>query len=75
MSRLYEEVRVRLEEMAMITSRTLKLNTLHDWTLRFQPLGHESGAVELLRTAQGAGCYDYRGGACFETTLDESGCG
>ena len=27
MSRLYEEVRIRLEEMAMITARTLKLNS------------------------------------------------
>ena len=70
MCRLYEEVWVRLEEMAMITARTLKMNAGRSMEVRFQPCGSSSEfdleAVELVRTAQGRGCYDYRRGSCFE---------
>jgi hypothetical protein len=70
MSRLYEEVRIRLEEMAMITSRTLKLNSGWRAEVRFLPLASgaevEFEAVELVCTPQRCGCYDYRQGSCFE---------
>ena len=70
MSRLYEEVRVRLEEMAMITARTLKINASRGSDVKFCPLaaGADGGreTVELFRTTRGQGCYDYREGACFE---------
>ena len=75
MSRLYEEVRVRLEEMAMITARTLKLNSGPRAEVRFCPLPPgadvEFEAIELVYTSQRCGCYDYRQGSCFE--LDEAG--
>ena len=75
MSRLYEEVRVRLEEMAMITARALKLNSGRRSEIRFSPLFSgaevEFEAVELLSALQRCGCYDYRLGACFE--LEEAG--
>ncbi len=75
MSRLYEEVRVRLEEMAMITARTLKLHSGPRAEVRFCPLPPgadvEFEAIELLSTSQRCGCYDYRQGSCFE--LDEAG--
>ena len=70
MSRLYEEVRIRLEEMAMITSRTLKLNSGRRAEVRFLPLASgaevEFEAVELVCTSQRCGGYDYRQGSCFE---------
>ena len=70
MSRLYEEVRIRLEEMAMITSRTLKLNSGRRAEIRFLPLASgaevEFEAVELVCTSQRCGGYDYRQGSCFE---------
>ena len=70
MSRLYEEVWVRLEEMAMITARTLKIHGGRGTEISFRV--HESGsefeseAVELVRTSRGSGCYEYRRGLCFE---------
>ena len=70
MSRLYEEVWVRLEEMAMITARILKMNAGRGSEIRFSLCDSESEldleAVELVRTSQGRGCYDYRQGLCFE---------
>jgi hypothetical protein len=70
MSRLYEEVRIRLEEMAMITARTLRLNADRSSEVKFCPFAsgtdNEVEAVELVHTARGCGCYDYRQGACFE---------
>jgi hypothetical protein len=70
MCRLYEEVWVRLEEMAMITARTLKMNAGRSMEIRFQLCESSSEfdleAVELVRTARGRGCYDYRRGSCFE---------
>ena len=70
MSRLYEEVRVRLEEMAMITARTLKLNSGPRAEVRFCPLPPgadvEFEAIELVYASQRCGCYDYRQGSCFE---------
>ena len=70
MSRLYEEVRIRLEEMAMITTRTLKMKAGRGSEVKFCPVASEVEieveAVELIRTQLGRGCYDYRQGACFE---------
>jgi hypothetical protein len=70
MSRLYEEVHTRLEEMAMITGRVLEMKTggasqVHFRTLPSSVKG-EFPAVEIVRTASGCGCYDYGRGACFE---------
>src|SRR5215467_10285935 len=71
MARLYEEVRTRLEEMAMITARTLKLHAGAGSEIQFSPFasGLEAGfeAVEIVRTPEGCGCYDYAQGACFES--------
>ena len=71
MTRLYEEVFTRLEEMAMITARALKLDARADFAVKFNPLPepveHEFAVVEIVSTAQGSGCYDYREGACFGT--------
>ena len=69
MSRLYEEVRIRLEEMAMITARTLKMKSGRGSAVRFCPsaLGPDDiEAVELIHTPVARGCYDYREGTCFE---------
>ena len=69
MTRLYEEVVTRLEEMAMITARTLRMNGHHDFVVTFKPVLEEAGpeftTVEILRSPLGSGCYDYRQGACF----------
>ncbi len=71
MTRLYEEVLTRLEEMAMIVVRTLRTEAAAGSPVLFNPLrqsdGSEIAAVEIVRTAHGRGCYDYREGACFET--------
>lgn len=72
MSRLYEEVWVRLDEMAMITARTLKLHASRPCEVRFCPVTpkaeSECEAVELVRTSgSGWGCYDYRQGLCFDS--------
>jgi len=77
MSRLYEEVRIRLEEMAMITSRTLGINAGPTWAVKFCPLAPADSrcqfeAVELVQTAAGCGCYDYRQGTCFESSTTAS---
>ena len=77
MSRLYEEARIRLEEMAMITARTLKLNAGRSSEVKFC-LSASGGeveveTVELIRTSRGWGCYDYRQGACFEFETAGSG--
>jgi hypothetical protein len=70
MARLYEEVRIRLEEMAMITARNLKLKSGWDTEVYFVPFTPDTGAgfeaVELIHTRIGCGCYDYRQGECFE---------
>ena len=70
MARLYEEVRIRLEEMSMITARTLRINSGGGRQVKFCPLASgadvEVEAVELFRAPHGHGCYDYRQGACFE---------
>jgi hypothetical protein len=72
MARLYEEVRIRLEEMAMIAARNLKMNS--GWDAEVQFVAHapetEVEAVELIRTARGCGCYDYRLGECFEVETE-----
>ena len=53
MSRLYEEVRTRLEEMAMISSRTLRLSadcrSEAEFTYPFVQGEPEFGAVALVR--------------------------
>ena len=70
MTRLYEEVFTRLEEMAMITTRALKFDARAALAVKFNPLPeqqeHEFAAVEIVSTAECSGCYDYRDGACFE---------
>ena len=70
MTRLYEEVLTRLEEMSMITARVLKLNSQMDFAVKFNPLSaqeeHEFAAVEIVTTPGGSGCYDYREGVCFQ---------
>jgi hypothetical protein len=69
MIRLYEEVRTRLEEMAMITGRTLGLDPEAVLDVRFSRLtargSGESNAVELIRGVMTSGCYDYNRGVCF----------
>jgi hypothetical protein len=69
MTRLYEEVYTRLEEMAMITARALKLEARAELAVRFNPLAeqreHEFAAVEIVSAGNCKGCYDYREGACF----------
>ena len=71
MTRLYEEVFTRLEEMAMITARALKLDARADYAVKFNPMAEqekrEFAAVEIVSTLEGSGCYDYREGACFGT--------
>jgi hypothetical protein len=71
MTRLYEEVLTRLEEMAMITARTLKMGAGASYAVKFNPVAAEDkaefAAVELLSNPQGLGCYDYFRGACFGT--------
>jgi hypothetical protein len=69
MTRLYEEVLTRVEEMALITARTLRLDAGAGFTVKFNPVSEsEDGGfvpVEIVRAPQGHGCYDYREGACF----------
>lgn len=70
MTRLYEEVQTRLEEMAMIISRTLKIQADRNAQVMFSPralaAGAESTPVEIIRTPCGGGCYDYDQGACIQ---------
>jgi hypothetical protein len=69
MTRLYEEVFTRLEEMAMITARALKLNAEAEMAVKFNPLAGQGefdfASVEIVSTNDCTGCYDYREGACF----------
>ena len=70
MTRLYEEVVTRLEEMAMITARNLGLNPQSLLEVRFSRLDQAEngnpGAVELVRDTFTSGCYDYARGVCFQ---------
>jgi hypothetical protein len=69
MTRLYEEVLTRLDEMAMITARTLGMCAPVESEVLFSPVfpGEIEAfrSVELIRWPQGSGCYDYRQGSCF----------
>jgi hypothetical protein len=65
MTRLYEEVLTRIEEMAMITARTLGTSPAGAGDVLFRPFG-SGHAVEVLRGADATGCYDYLQGSCFE---------
>ena len=71
MARLYEEVFTRLEEMAMITTRALKVSARADFAVKFNPAerpeGCEFTAVEIVACPDVLGWYDYRAGMCFET--------
>ena len=73
MTRLYEEVFTRLEEMAMITARAIKLDDRANFAVKFNPLSEQRGldfaAVEIVSTEEYRGCYDYRAGACFGTEI------
>lgn len=64
MVRLYEEVVTRLEEMAMITGRSLKIEAERA-AVQFRPLNSGSMAVEIINAGQHSACYDYREGICF----------
>jgi len=70
MYRLYEEVRTRLEEMAMITTRILRISedcrAEVQFTSPFREEDPEFGAVAIVRTSRGYACYDYAQGVCFE---------
>jgi hypothetical protein len=70
MARLYEEVLIRLEEMAMITARNLGLNSGSASEVRFSPVcaavSGEGSAVELVRDVFASACYDYSRGVCFQ---------
>jgi len=70
MTRLYEEVLTRLDEMAMITARTLGMRSAATADVLFHPIpSRQAGgfhAVEVLRGARVSGCYDYTHGSCFE---------
>src|SRR5689334_2994200 len=69
MTRLYEEVLTRVEEMAMITARALGKRPGPIAQVGFGPLAGnqmEWQAVELIRFENGSGCYDYCQGVCFE---------
>lgn len=70
MTRLYEEVFTRLEEMAMITARAIKLDAGANCAVKFTPLKEhrdlEFAAVEIVSTEEYRGCYDYHTDACFE---------
>ena len=71
MTRLYEEVVARLEEMAMITARTLRMDPGARFSIKFHPFSEgdeaEFTAAEIVSTPQGCGCYHYRDGACYRT--------
>ena len=70
MTRLYEEVLTRLEEMAMITARTLRMPAATEGKVLFHPVASRQSAgihaVEVIRGSMGSGCYDYAQGSCFE---------
>jgi hypothetical protein len=70
MTRLYEEVLTRLEEMAMITARNLGMNAGAGFDVAFRPLTAATigdfHAVEVVRGLGGSGCYDYHRGVCFQ---------
>jgi hypothetical protein len=77
MTRLYEEVLTRLEEMAMITARTLKIHAGPGSTIKFNPIPEAAdvdfASVEIVCLPDGFGCYDYREGACFERLARQVG--
>jgi hypothetical protein len=64
MARLFEEVQTRLEEMAMITARTLRMNVDRCSQITFRPYASgtdsEREAVELIRTPHHRGGYERR---------------
>lgn len=70
MTRLYEEVFTRLEEMAMITGRVLKIDSCFGAQIKFSLLEARQDVdfspVEIISTPEIRGCYDYKEGACFE---------
>ena len=69
MTRLYEEVLTRIEEMAMITARNLGMPVAAAGDVLFHPVASQQAglhAVEVLRGSLGSGCYDYTQGSCFE---------
>ena len=68
MARLYEEMFTRMEEMAMITTRALRVSARAEYAVRFLPFpveGKEPATVEIVSTGSLSACYDYRAGACF----------
>jgi len=69
MTRLYEEVLTRLEEMALITRRTLRMKPGTCEEVKFLPVfvPEQTGfaPVEIVSTLEGRGYYDYVEGGCF----------
>jgi hypothetical protein len=76
MTRLYEEVFTRLEEMAMITARAIRLDARAAFAVKFNPVagqhGREFAAVEIVSTADRIGYYDYREGTCFGAQIPQA---
>lgn len=69
MARLYEEIEGRLEEMALIASRTVGLAIGKDAVTQFQREATEGEGpggvdIEIVCTPEGCICYDYREGTC-----------
>ena len=69
MTRPHEEALTRLEEMAMITTRALKMDGGAGSQVKFNPLAAgedaEFKAIEIVSTPRGRGGCDYEEGACF----------
>lgn len=72
MQRLSEEVRGRLQEMALITARTLDLELAGDSVVKFLPIKAEAAGagtsggtyIEIICTPAGCGCYVDPPGIC-----------
>ncbi|MEN3310263.1 MAG: hypothetical protein V7603_6465 [Micromonosporaceae bacterium] len=71
MRRLSEEVRGRLQEMALITTRTLGIPLDKDTVVKFAPVTTESQAelgavtnIEIVCGPTGCGCYVEPQGIC-----------
>jgi hypothetical protein len=65
MQRLAEEVRGRLEEMALITGRTLGIPVTRDSIRKFAPAAADQPVIEIVCAPNGpCGCYVDPPGVC-----------
>ena len=65
MQRLAEEVRGRLEEMALITGRTLGIDVGNDAIRKFAPSAEDQPTIEIVCAPNGpCGCYVDPPGVC-----------